>query len=725
MDRRTFNKLAGLTTIGALTNAEVHPQGREVVALEDDELRVVFDAATGALIHLIRKSTGWTVQRRPQLGISFRLLAPLPKRRSNFVHGPKQMLASLERISAQKVRFQWKNLLSDHGGILPITFTATITLENGALNFESELINNSHLVVETVDYPFLGDLTPPDRGARMTVNTARYDNLETSELYPHFANELGYWGVDFPTKTRNSFNSLFCLVQSTREGLYVEMRDPTAPYLVQYTFEQHPGVLSNSAPFSSDGSFPPDIHMVPETNTISGVPVHLEFRTCHFVFVHPGETRRFAPIVLRCYSGDWHAGVDLYKQWRATWYKEPQVPEWARDVNSWQQLQINSSEEEYRIPYKKLVEYGEDCARNDVAAIQLVGWNHGGQDRGNPSQDTDPGLGTWDELRDAIARIHAMGVKIILFGKFPWADMTTDWYKNELYKYRVTDPYGITYQYPGDSYHTPTQLAAINNRPFAVMDFCCEAYREIAAKEFRKVLDLKPAGFLYDEVCWHGPGIYSFSPDHGYKAPGFNYSGDLPLGKRLRDEANSVDSDFLFAGEGPQDWLTQYYPVSYFRGSNTPIERYIAPHLPIMVAVNGFDDREQLNLTLRYRYIISYEPYNFKGRLGDFPLTLAYGKKIDALRRRYREYLWDAEFRDTLGATLSSDGAPQHTVFIATSGRRAVVIVNPDFRRTISVTVNLPDPGALVTVSPEEPEAKPTSGNFEVPARSAVVVLEQ
>jgi len=45
-----------------------------------------------------------------------------------------------------------------------------------------------------------------------------------------------------------------------------------------------------------------------------------------------------------------------------------------------------------------------------------------------------------------------------------------------------------------------------------------------------------------------------------------------------------------------------------------------------MVAVTGFDDREMPNLILMQRYMISYEPYNFKGHLTDFPLTLAIAK---------------------------------------------------------------------------------------------------
>ena len=80
--------------------------------------------------------------------------------------------------------------------------------------------------------------------------------------------------------------------------------------------------------------------------------------------------------------------------------------------------------------------------------------------------------------------------------------------------------------------------------------------------------------------------------------------------------------------------------------------------MPIMISVTGFDDRAMINEALRYRYILSYEPYNFKGNLSDFPLTLAYGRKVDKLRTTYSSYLWDAEFRDTRGARVTVQGKP-------------------------------------------------------------------
>jgi len=663
------------------------------------------------------KSTGWVIESRPELAVSFRLHAPLPDRRDNFVFGQRQRASKVEKVSGQQVHIEWRNLVSEHGGVLPMMFTATVTLENGALSFTSSLVNDSPLMVETIEYPYLGDVSAPMSNAPLVERHLGYANLESHDLYPKFENQKGYWGVDFPMLTADSASCLFCLIQSANQGVYVELHDPLSPYLIQYTFEQRPGILESIG------------NQVPREHSIAGTPVHLEFRTTHFVFAQPKSTVTLAPVVLRCYSGDWQSGVDLYKQWRATWFRRPRIPAWAEDVHSWQQLQINSPEEEFRIPYRELTKIGDECAANGVSAIQLVGWNHGGQDRGNPSLDVDPGLGTWQELHDAIAQIQAKGVKIVLFGKFVWADTSTAWYREELSKYAIRDPYGEPYGFGGYSYHTPTQLARINNRRFAMMCPLSSAWRDIATREFEKLPALGAAGWLYDEVTWHGGALYCFDSKHGHPSPEYVIAGDAPLAAAFHRAADKVNPDFLFAGEAPEDVLLQNYPLSYFRigDSHTAACRYIDSRAPLMIAVTGFDDREMLNRILMYRYIISYEPYFFKGHLGDFPLTLAYGRKIDALRRRYKAWLWDGEYRDTLGATESADGASRYSVFRAADGKRAVVVVNQELSKAITAKVEIPHLGlsGLVTVTPEQPDARPTDGTLHIPPRSAAIVLEQ
>lgn len=715
MDRRTFNKLIGFAAMGALTtdvdlSAEQAAVVADEVVLQDSEFLVAFDRSSGALTRMEYKPTHWTIERRPALGASFRLLAPLPGRRDNFVFGQKQKAVEVKKLSDNQVELRWENLVSEHGGVLPMTLTAIVTLTNGRLAFNATLENHSQLTVETIDYPYFGDLNSPARSASMAARTMWYGNLGSDEIHPNFGNEKGYWGVDFPTKTFGSHRSLFCLIQASSEGLYVEMSNPTQPYYLEYTFEQHPGLRHGS--------------IVPETDEFSGFPVHLQFRTCHFVFAHPNSVVKLAPVVMRGYQGDWHVGVDLYKEWRATWFKPVHLPEWAKDVHSWTMLRMNTPEEDYTISYSKFVEYGEEYANNGVRAVQLVGWNLGGQDRDDPSLDIEPNLGTWQQFHDAIAKVQARGVKVILFGKLNWADLTTASYKNELHKYQVTDPYGIPYEQGGYSYVTPTQLAGINNRRRAVMDFLDPRYRDIATKEFQKILALGAEGWLWDEVCHHAGALYNFATGHGYVPPGFVYGGDLPLSAQLRAAADKVSPDFIFSGEGPQDWLMQYFPVSETGVSQTPICQYLDPNFRLLAGVSGFDDREQLNMILLHRYVIQYEPFYYKGHLRDFPLTLAYGKKIDALRSKYKAYLWDGEFRDTLGADVTANGQSRYAVFVAAHGKRAVVVINQDSDKTMTAKVNLPNAGKLIVATPEQPGGEPTTGALQIPPRSAAVVIE-
>ena len=715
MNRRTFNKLAGFTALAALADIDMSAEDAATasgeVILQDDEFLVAFDPASGALTRMEHKPTNWVIERRPALGVSFRMLVPVPGRRANFVLGQKQHAVSVRKISNEQVKIVWNDLASEHGGILPINFSATVTLKEGGLSFDSTVDNKSAYPIETIDFPYFGDLNPRARDSSIAARTMWYGNLGNDELYPNFSNEKGYWGVDFPIKTFGTNRSLFCLIQAPTEGLYFEMSDPTLPYYMEYTFEQHPGVVHGA--------------VVPKADEFSGFPVHLEFRTCHFAYVQPNSSKTLAPIVVRGYKGDWHAGADVYRGRRSTWFKQPHLPAWARDVHSWTMLRMNSPEEDYTISYKKFVEYGEEYAKYGVKAVQLIGWNIGGQDRDDPSQDTDPNLGTWQEFHDAIAKVQSLGVNVILFGKLNWADLTTDWYKTELYKYEAKDPYGIRYEQGGYNYVTPTQLAGINTRRRAVMDFADPRYRAIAEKEFQKILALGSTGWLWDEICHHSGAIYNFAPGHGYNPPGYIYAGDLPLCAALRQAADKISPDFLFAGEGPQDWLMQYFPVSETGVTATPICQFLDTRHSLMIAgVSGFDDREQLNNILLNRCVIQYEPFLYKGHLHDFPLTMAYGKKIDDLRRKYKAYLWDGAFRDNLGAEVSSNGQHRYSVFLAENGKRAVVVINLSSDTAVTAKVILPDRGTVVAATPEQPDGVQSNGTLQIPARSAAVLIE-
>ncbi len=700
----------------------LYPLGQKRISLENDAVLLEFDSRTGALTHFENKRTHWSITPRAELAESFEMFVPMPDRDYNPVLGARNPVRSITKSAdGKQLTLVWDNLQSEYAGRLNVRLEATVTLDGSKGIFNARIVNHSKYTVGSVEWPILGDLQPPSRNDSLTQEYASYGNLTHTALWPLLDNGRGYYGTNYPMQIANNSGYgivRYVLIAAPGQGLYLGTHDTTGRELVSYTTLLKPGY--------GDSFW----QGVPQRPVISGHPVRLVLGAVHFPFLNASESGSLEKVVFSPYEGDWHNGADIYKTWKATWFKPPPMPAWVKDVNSWQQLQINSPEDDLRTPYRDLPRRAEEAARNGVAAIQVVGWNNGGQDRNNPSHDTNPRLGTTEDLKKAIAEIQKMGVHVILFNKYTWADITTDWYKRELHNYVATDPYGVPYQHPGYQYQTPEQLNGMNVHRFAPGCMNDQRWLDISANEFQKVLNLGASGMLYDEVFHHGGAFYCFSKTHGHHSPASLWSGDLRLANRFSDMVRPTgrQGEFLFAGEDPYDLESQTYALSYFRISpgNVPAERYDAPFQPMMIAVTGFNDREMINRALMDRYIISYEPFNFKGNLSDFPLTLEYGKKVDALRRKYKEYLWDAEFRDTLEASVTQDGKPyrDYSVFRTSSGKHAVVLVN-EKRHPLNVTVRMDGAQDYVSASPARPVARASTGSVSVPARSAVVMMQK
>ena len=433
-------------------------------------------------------------------------------------------------------------------------------------------------------------------------------------------------------------------------------------------------------------------------------------------------------MALRFFQGDLYAGLDCYRDWRATWFTPPERPSWIEDVHAWLQIQIHAAEDQQNFRYRDLPEIARECKRRGIAAIQLTGWAEGGQDRGNPSHNTDPVLGTFEELKAAVAACQAMGVKVVLFSKFTWWDASREDYASEGVRHVTKDGFGLPHRAEGYKYFSWTSAATINTVPLLPTCAMSPAFRDLACREFEKMLDLGAAGTLYDQPQVHGNALYCFDPDHDHAQPAFVYGGDLPLAREFLARIAERDPDFALTGELCWDAQMQYHQLLYTRffEGHVPAYRYIDPFAPMMMQSAGFADRNQLNRCLEYRYVISYEPYNFKGRPGDAPQTLAYGARVDAFRRRYREYLWDAEYRGPQGAAVLRDGVPSRDYTLyrnATTGKRALVVCNTG-DDPIAVEVNVDGLAGWQAASPDAPAGAASDGTAAVEAQGVVVFLE-
>lgn len=685
--------------------------------LENDLISADFDPDNGALISYKNKLTDWDVIKRQELGQSFQMLIPLPERRYNNAYGLKQKAPVVKQIK-NTITFTWEGIVSEHlDQPLPITFTGKVELNDNGLIFSGIIDNRSQYDVEYICWPYFGELSISDKEDQMFWQSLHYGQNTQNEIYPSFVNHLGNHGVDHPTQQVWLPEQAFVLIRNSKEGFSVICDDPVPTQLVQCIFELIPGTTNGNIWYG----------LVPKEEEIDGQAVRLVFKANHITYTHPGEKTTLTSVMLKPYEGSWHNGVEHYKDWRKTWHQAPVFPTWLKEVHSWIQIQINNSEDYLNFKYSDLVAFATECKEYGVKAIQLTGWNNGGQDKGNPSHDTDPRLGTFEELKTAIEECEKMGVKIILFNKYTWADISSDWYRKELKNYAVLDPYGDSYIHGGYQYHTYTQLMNINTRRFAPMCGLSENWRKIANKEFTKSLELGASGILYDENQHHGGALMCFATDHGHKSPAYIYTGDGLLANGFTEIYKSRNKDFVMFGEGNYDYQTQYYHGTYFRTNvpTIPMHRYIDPDMPILVAIPGHVARHELNMCLKNKYIISYEPRFFKGWPHEAPQVFAYGNMIDNLRKVYKDFLWDGIYRDIQGATVKGENLLFSVFERKSDKKRAVVVMNYSETDSSEANVLLNGGGKLKYASPEDTTLTDNNGSVILPAKSAVVFFEQ
>jgi hypothetical protein len=681
----------------------------DLLVLESDHWLVAIDRETGCVAKLESKDQAWKMQ-----GAGMRLHVPAPEHRFHYLTERHAEKPRIESDSAHAA-MTWTGFESDRLGKLDLEVRESVRLEGAGVHFSYEIRNGSQAVIESYTYPRLKGLKPPAGEKHMRQVAWNYGGMGSASLWPTFGSQVGYWGYDTPAQLRNLGTDIqFCMILGDTRGLYMGYHDQGQKQVVQICFALSPAYVDSFNISSNDPS-----------GKVADATIGIDPN--HLCFVEPGGSQHSEALVLEPFTGDWHTGADIYKAWRDTWYTAPKMPRWVREVHSWQQIQINSSEDRLSFPYKDLTKYAEACKRWGVKAIQLTGWQLGGQDRDFPLHDTDPRLGTAQELKDAIAASKAMGIEIILFNKYAWADVTGPAYMSDFKKYSIEDPYGNPYQFNGYNYDTPTQIDGINARHGTGMCPASPLWRARTLKEFRKSVELGASGILFDECQWH-MSPYCFSKTHSHPLPGAVFSGDVPLIEGFR---TIVDGEkFLFAGESPYDIQLQTYNMSYFRIRQgfVPMGRYIDPFAPMSVAVIGYNDRQLINACLLYRFSMSYEPRDFHGQLDEMPISLSYGRAVDNLRRRYREWIWDAEFRDTLGAQVTVGGVPleTYTVFRRNDGLRAVVLANMSDTDPMvcEISLNHPSPAGLKLVSPEQPDPRPWPGKLELAPGSAAVLLE-
>jgi hypothetical protein len=400
-------------------------------------------------------------------------------------------------------------------------------------------------------------------------------------------------------------------------------------------------------------------------------------------------------------------------------------------------IHLDSPEGCVRYRYTDLPGIAREAKEYGIGALQIIGWAWDGQDGAEPWQGTNPRLGTRDEFKEVIREIEGMGIRVLLMCKFKWADRSAKGFEKELLPYTLKDMFGNPVYFDGYGYQTMSQfMAGGSRRVGAGMCHLSEGFRNIALHEFKKILDLEPSGILYDELSNHM--LLCFDTTHGHKSGESNFKGSLMLAEEFYNAAREANVQFLMAGEGPNDYLSQFYPINYIRtwdGSShgepihIPAWKCMNPDMKFATCISGWDDREMVNQCLVYGYIMNYEPYHFKGRLSNFPDTVEYGQNAQQIRRRLRDYIWLGKFMHVKGVNVESIGPDTEYMYSvykhSSNGKKAIVIANQGHEEELIVMVTIPgSPNKYLIHEPGLEKETHSDGPVTVPPRSLVVLVQ-
>jgi hypothetical protein len=277
-----------------------------LITLENEIVKVQFDKEYGRLVYMKYKLSSWEISNRADLAQSFRMLVPAPDldRRDNTIWGKDHKLLKYE-LSADgtELMLHWDGLNSDALPDMDIKFQGRVKLTADGLIFDGTVNNQSSLTIDAIYWPYLGDFRVPDKKDESNWLSFEYaGGMQKMGITPNFGMNwfMFYSGVDNPTQFHRTQYANFGLYQAKDRGIYVGYHDTSVENLCAFSFELKPGVEIPTGMWGGS---------VPQGDSIGNQPVHIEFSSVHFAFIHPEEEYHLKPIIMNPYMGGWHKGL--------------------------------------------------------------------------------------------------------------------------------------------------------------------------------------------------------------------------------------------------------------------------------------------------------------------------------------------------------------------------------------------------------------------------------
>jgi len=640
--------------------------------LENGLYRLEIDERNGAIRRLLDKEAGLELIAEPRLAENFRLLVPVPQLEANYVLSGRQSPPAVER-TPDGVVLRWRGPLSAEHGPLDLDVTVHVELADRTVRSRIVVENRTEFKLAEVWHGGLGGIMGlgdrkrtrvllPDWGAEAGANLFQDfpESLTVSSLgamrFPEFY-------LSYPHRLAMPWADMYN--PELGRGVYYACHD-VVPRRNTIRFEMHPGLARNRL----SGNWPTDEEMAAMAERY---PAGIVMHWVHMPYTPPGETFESPPVVLQCHSGDWHEAARIYRAWFLSNFRVRRPDEsWLRQQQAVQAAMFLLPEGSVKITFKDIPRWAADAREHGVETVMICGWNVGGHDNQYPNYAPDPRLGTWDELKEAIAECHRMGVRVLFFANIQCVDRSTDWYRKELHRYRALQNAKSEMGIWGWGMGTLSARMGYTCPPTCQCEPAFAEYRRIIVEQMRKLAEIGADGIHFDKV-WGGE--LDFHPALELPPDQAHAIGIIRCLEETLESCRNIRPDFCLGVESDWDRLLSYcdaWWLWYDMLDHVASMKYAFPE------------------AIRYGYQLLIGPVRYSASMSDDQLRQIsqYIAEVLRIRGELKDTIFLGEFLDTLEVSVeAAENLKYNTHRNPNTGKRACVLVNLG-QRPVQTTVS-------------------------------------
>ncbi|NPV49083.1 MAG: hypothetical protein HPY69_19235 [Armatimonadetes bacterium] len=260
--------------------------------------------------------------------------------------------------------------------------------------------------------------------------------------------------------------------------------------------------------------------------------------------------------VIGCTQGDWHAHLQRYQEWAATWY-QPAAPRkrWFREVFNFRQQFLHFAlptpsgmfdPETKALRIKEVLEAdAEAFGGADYLHLFDWGWDpvHG---RCGDYLPWDY-LGGVDNFRRAVAEVQDAGTPVGLYIEGILVDQESNLGQAHGKDWQMLGPSGEPYAYFAPSYHVCPRVP--------------EWQRYLSDTYARVRSETGASGFYIDEYGFSGPTYWCYNPNHGHPVPVTPVLGERQTLQQVRAKLGPEAA--IYTEESPTDVNSQFQDGSF------------------------------------------------------------------------------------------------------------------------------------------------------------------